>query len=266
MRLDAGLLILRAGVGVCTVLVVALPQAQGSGVPAGVPGRAGWILFLAVATLGVVVGRYARVAAAAASAAWLAAAAGGLASGQPWFVLPVRGAEFAFAHAALALSGPGRFTLGPRRGAGSAPTGDRARLPSTGTAARFLAVILVCGPVLWATLDPTVLKTVEATGPHDEHGMAFRMLSLFPATVAAGSAFAQTPSVRFLIRDVRVFDGHMGGEDGLRQALVLGVTTVLDMFTTQDRLKMMMGIRSRRPARHGRRTHSWHRGETPPPR
>lgn len=40
---------------------------------------------------------------------------------------------------------------------------------------------------------------------------------------------------------------HVGNEEALRQALVFGVTTVLDMFTTQERLKMMKRVEAEDP-------------------
>ena len=49
---------------------------------------------------------------------------------------------------------------------------------------------------------------------------------------------------RSLLSDAHV---HVSDENSLRQALALGVTTVLDMFTSEERLKLMKRVEREDP-------------------
>ena len=134
-----------------------------------------------------------------------------------------------------------------------------------------------------ATLNLWVNRTIKS--------FMHPLIALF---LFASLAVAQAPT-RFVIKDVRVFDGvhmlehrtvfveggrivrvsragvrvenaevidgrgrtlmpglidshvHIGNEDALRQSVVLGVTTVLDMFTTPDRLIMLKRVEAEDP-------------------
>lgn len=118
--LDAGLLLLRLGVALIFILLFALKQSAGKEVFAYHPGRVAPLVALSLGALLVTCGWLTRPAAALMALAWAWAAYSGLHAGQHWFALPVRAALFVFLFAALALTGPGRYSLdGLRKGKAS---------------------------------------------------------------------------------------------------------------------------------------------------
>jgi hypothetical protein len=121
-RADAGLLVLRSGVGASFVLLVSLKQAQG---PTG-----GLLLGLAAGALCVTAGWATRLAAAGSALGWAWSAYAGLRAGEAWYALPVRAALYTIIFAALACSGPGRFSFDSWRASARLRRGSRS--PSVG--------------------------------------------------------------------------------------------------------------------------------------
>jgi uncharacterized membrane protein YphA (DoxX/SURF4 family) len=97
-RVREGLLVLRIGLAISTLLLFALPQAGASEMNLLL------LIVIAAGTLVVAIGIRIRVAAAATALAWLVALGLDLAHGVPWFNSPTRAAEFAIAFAALAVA------------------------------------------------------------------------------------------------------------------------------------------------------------------
>ena len=112
--IDAALLALRVGVGISVLLLFALKQSEASKVFDGHSSSLALLVILATAALCVTAGFLTRWAAAISLLAWLGAALLELHAGADWFVQPVRSAEFAFLFAALALTGPGKYSLDRR--------------------------------------------------------------------------------------------------------------------------------------------------------
>ncbi len=112
---DAGLLILRVGLGICFILLFALKQSDGAAVFVNHPGRLWPLVALSVGALLVTLGFFARAPAVFMVFSWAWAMYSGLQGGQQFVSLPYRSILFLIAFAALALTGPGRFSLDERR-------------------------------------------------------------------------------------------------------------------------------------------------------
>jgi uncharacterized membrane protein YphA (DoxX/SURF4 family) len=110
-RLDAGFFALRIGAGVSFVLLFGLKQSQGASVFINHPGRVWPLLALSFGALLVAIGFRTRLAAGAVALAWAWAVYSGLRGGVEWFVLPTRAFLYFMLFAALALTGPGKFSL-----------------------------------------------------------------------------------------------------------------------------------------------------------
>jgi uncharacterized membrane protein YphA (DoxX/SURF4 family) len=113
-RVDAGLLLLRIGVGANFLLLFLLKQAEASAVFALHPSRTWPLLALASGAVLVTVGFLTRVAAAAMTLSWTWALATGLYLGQPFYLFPVRAVLFIIIFATLAFTGAGRFSVDRR--------------------------------------------------------------------------------------------------------------------------------------------------------
>ena len=112
-RVREGLLVLRIGLAIATLLLFALPQAGA--------GKMNLVLLIAIAagTLVVAIGIQIRIAAAATALAWLIALGLDLGHGVRWFNSPTRAAEFAIAFAALAVADQARMSA-TKRSSGAA--------------------------------------------------------------------------------------------------------------------------------------------------
>jgi uncharacterized membrane protein YphA (DoxX/SURF4 family) len=115
-RLDVGLLAIRIGIGLSFVLLLALKPADATEFLAKAAGTiaAGHLWsasILSIAAFFLMFGLFTRAVAALSVLACLYAAVAALHSGLPWFVLPVLSAEYVFLFTALAITGPGKFSL-----------------------------------------------------------------------------------------------------------------------------------------------------------
>jgi uncharacterized membrane protein YphA (DoxX/SURF4 family) len=110
-RLDTGLLTLRVGAGLSFILLFGLRQSQGASVFIYHPGRVWPLVALSFGALLVVSGFHARLAAGAVALAWAWAVYSGLRGGAEWFALPTRAFLYFLLFTALALTGPGKFSL-----------------------------------------------------------------------------------------------------------------------------------------------------------
>jgi uncharacterized membrane protein YphA (DoxX/SURF4 family) len=111
VRLEAGLLALRIGAGVSFVLLFGLKQSQGANVFIYNPGRLWPLLALSFGALLVAIGFRTRLAAGAVALAWAWAVYSGLQGRAEWFALPTRAFLYFILFTALALTGPGKFSL-----------------------------------------------------------------------------------------------------------------------------------------------------------
>lgn len=109
LREHIGLLLLRVGVSFAFALLLVFRQSVDR--DALLLNSAVFWILVPCTLLVVLGGFFARPAAAAAAVIWVLAAFVGTRAGEPWFVLPVRDCEFAFLFAAVALTGPGRFSV-----------------------------------------------------------------------------------------------------------------------------------------------------------
>lgn len=112
---DAGLLILRVGLGICFILLLALKQSNAAAVFVSHPGRLWPLVALSAGALFVVIGFFTRVTAIVMAFSWVWAMYSGLHGGQRFVSLPYRSILFLIVFATLALTGPGRFSLDERR-------------------------------------------------------------------------------------------------------------------------------------------------------
>jgi uncharacterized membrane protein YphA (DoxX/SURF4 family) len=115
-RLDVGLLAIRIGIGLSFVLLLALKPADATKFLAKATGTiaAGHLgppSILSIAAFFIMFGLFTRAVAALSASACLYAAVAALHSGLPWFVLPVLSGESVFLFTALAITGPGKFSL-----------------------------------------------------------------------------------------------------------------------------------------------------------
>lgn len=108
---NAGLLFLRIAGGLAFALIFVLSPPAGQNLLLEYAWRAWLIGLLAVCSFLVASGIFTRSAAAVAAAVWIFAAYTDLRTRQAWYSLPVRNCEFVFLFAALALAGPGKFSL-----------------------------------------------------------------------------------------------------------------------------------------------------------
>jgi uncharacterized membrane protein YphA (DoxX/SURF4 family) len=105
---NAGLLILRLGVGATSVLLFVLKHA--GAVTVFHPGRA-WPVLLAAGAALITLGFCTRLAAACMALSWAWAFGTGLYFGQPFYLFPVRAFLFVIVFTALAFTGAGRFSV-----------------------------------------------------------------------------------------------------------------------------------------------------------
>ena len=115
-RLDVGLLAIRIGIGLSFVLLLALKPADATKFLAKATGTiaAGHLWpanILSIAAFLIMFGLFTRAVAALSALACLYAAVAAVHLGLPWFVLPVLSAESVFLFTALAITGPGKFSL-----------------------------------------------------------------------------------------------------------------------------------------------------------
>ena len=104
-------MVLRLGGAACFVLLFALPAAESALVFPYHPGRRWPLVLLSIGALLVTLGAWTRTSAALVALAWAWALYSGLHLGQGWFALPVRDVEFLILFAALALTGPGKYSI-----------------------------------------------------------------------------------------------------------------------------------------------------------
>ena len=107
---DAGVLMLRLGVGTTSVLLFVLKHAEGVTVFVFHPGRA-WLVLLAAGAALVTLGFCTRFAAACMALTWAWAFGTGLYFGQPFYLFPVRAFLFIIIFTALACTDAGRFSV-----------------------------------------------------------------------------------------------------------------------------------------------------------
>ncbi|MBZ5538757.1 MAG: hypothetical protein LAO31_22655 [Acidobacteriia bacterium] len=110
-KIDVGLLALRIGLGFSFVLLFVLIQADGARIFILHPGRLWPLVGLSIAALLVVCGFLTELASALSVLSWAWALYSGLQAGDQWFVLPFRAALYVILFAALAITGPGKFSL-----------------------------------------------------------------------------------------------------------------------------------------------------------
>lgn len=109
---NIALLILRAGLAFCFVLLFALKQSQASAIFSSHPAALLPLVALSIgAFLLVVVGLVTRPAAALSGLSWIVALYSGLHGSTEWSGVPYRSALFVFLFATLAITGPGKFSL-----------------------------------------------------------------------------------------------------------------------------------------------------------
>lgn len=106
--IDAGLFAIRIGVGLSFVLLFSLKQSE---VTKTFVGQHGLPLVVSITAFVVVCGFLTRWAAALSALAWIWVCYAELRAGLEWFILPVRAAEFIIVFAALAVTGPGKYSL-----------------------------------------------------------------------------------------------------------------------------------------------------------
>ena len=110
LQMHIGLLLLRLGVAATFALLLIFRQAVDRDALLVYPAHHVILPLLYVCTGFVAGGYFTKPAASAAALLWLSAALAGLRAGESWFALPIRDCEFAFLFAAIALTGPGRFS------------------------------------------------------------------------------------------------------------------------------------------------------------
>ena len=117
----------------------------------------------------------------------------------------------------------------------------------------LLALAASCGLASAQNADRFIINDVRVFDGH-------RMMEHRGVLVENGKIIRVSRAIRNP-REAAIIDGrgrtlvpglidahvHIGDEEALRQALVLGVTTVLDMFTTSERLAMMKRVESEDP-------------------
>lgn len=108
---DAGLLVLRLGLAFSYLFLVLKHHAEAAEVLSGHSGAAWPAILLSVPAFCVAVGFLTEVAAVLSAAAWIWALLSSLQSAQPWVVLPVRDAIYVILFAALAVTGPGKYSV-----------------------------------------------------------------------------------------------------------------------------------------------------------
>jgi len=116
---DVGLLLLRIGVSSAFAFLIAMRQTADRDTFLIYPKHFLILGMLCCCTFFVLCGAIVRPASTVAVVLWIAAAGVGLDAGENWFALPVRDCEFAFVFAALAFTGPGRFSVEHWRTLGS---------------------------------------------------------------------------------------------------------------------------------------------------
>jgi uncharacterized membrane protein YphA (DoxX/SURF4 family) len=110
-RIDAGLLILRVGIGLSFIFLFGLKQSEASKIFIDLPGRSWPLVLLSIAAFAVVCGFFSRLAATLSASMWALAMYSALRVGVEWFILPIRSAEFVVLFTALAATGPGKYSL-----------------------------------------------------------------------------------------------------------------------------------------------------------
>lgn len=107
---DAGLLILRAGLLIVFILLFALKKGGAIG---SFPRGPEVILLFAAAILAVlaILGYFTRQVSIISSVLWAWGAVGGLMAGQKWDIIPYRDAMLFLLFLVLALTGPGRYSI-----------------------------------------------------------------------------------------------------------------------------------------------------------
>ena len=110
LQTHIGLLLLRSGAAATFALLLLFRQAEDRDALLVYPVHRVVLPLLCVCTALVAAGYFTKFAASAAALLWLSAALVGLHVGEPWFALPIRDCEFAFLFAAVAFTGPGRFS------------------------------------------------------------------------------------------------------------------------------------------------------------
>lgn len=110
-RSDAGLLVLRLGMGISFVLLFALKQGRGERVFAGYQGHAWPLVLLAIGAAFVVFGMFGRSIATCVALAWGWAMVSGVRLGEPFYDEPLRSALFCLIFLVLAITGPGKFSI-----------------------------------------------------------------------------------------------------------------------------------------------------------
>lgn len=108
---DVGLLLLRIGVSSAFAFLIMLRQTADRDALLIYPKHFLILGALYVCAFMVLCGTLVRPASAVAAALWILAAAVGLNASEDWFSLPIRDCEFGFVFAALAFTGPGRFSV-----------------------------------------------------------------------------------------------------------------------------------------------------------
>lgn len=108
---DAALLVLRLGLGFSYLFLVLKHRAEAAEVLSGHAGAAWPAILLSVPAFCVAVGFLTEVAAVLSAAAWNWALLSSLQSAQPWVVFPVRDAIYVILFAALAVTGPGKYSI-----------------------------------------------------------------------------------------------------------------------------------------------------------
>ena len=106
-RIDTGLLILRIGIAISSILLYALPQSQS----AEVFSRHWPLVVLSLGAALVSLGVATRLLSACLALSWAWAAYIELEAGQRWEALPIRAILFVFLFATLALTGGGKFSV-----------------------------------------------------------------------------------------------------------------------------------------------------------
>lgn len=110
-RMNAGLLLLRLGVGGSFVLLFTMKSSEAAKIFVEHPGQIWPLAGLSAAALLVTCGAATRLAATCASLAWTLALYSGLEAHEPWYALPVRSALYVILFATLTITGAGRFSV-----------------------------------------------------------------------------------------------------------------------------------------------------------
>jgi hypothetical protein len=109
--IDAGLLVLRIGIGVSFAFLVALKQSEAAKIFVTPSGRLWPLLALSIGACLVVFGFFTELAAALSALGWAWAMYSGLRADMEWIVLPVRAAQYVIVFSALGITGPGSYSF-----------------------------------------------------------------------------------------------------------------------------------------------------------